>query len=219
VTPTGNRSTPKASKSATPSWTGSWTFKTPPSKSRSGLDHTLDLSGSTIDGGVTLAGATLGGDLDCVGAAFTNPDGNALFADGMRVSGDVFLSGEFKANGEVRLAGATIGSDLACEGATFTKPNGDALATDQMKVDGILFWRRLVNVEGAVSLPAAQVGVLVDDERSWQFPDMTYQLQGPRVDRFAGIGAAWDAEQRTAGSRGRGRGGGRLRVHRCTSGR
>jgi hypothetical protein len=57
-------------------------------------------------------------------------------------------------------------------------------------VDGILFWFNLVKVEDAVSLLAAQLAVLADDPPSWQFDEMTYELQGLRIDRFADAGAA-----------------------------
>jgi hypothetical protein len=97
----------------------------------------------------------------------------------------------------VRLLGATIGSDLYCDDATFTNPDGDALGGQNMTVEGGLVWAGLTNVKGAVALIAAQVGVLVDDEPSWQFDQMTYWLQGLRIDRFAGPGAAWTAKKHT----------------------
>ena len=49
--------------------------------------------GCTIAGAVRLRGADITGPLDCSGAQLTGigNDGNALVADGMKVSGDVFL--------------------------------------------------------------------------------------------------------------------------------
>ena len=46
------------------------------------LDHNLNLERLTCQGGVRLPGAHIGGQLNCTGATLSNPNGEALTADG-----------------------------------------------------------------------------------------------------------------------------------------
>lgn len=118
-------------------------------------------------GAVSVAGAEIGGQLSCVGGRFENAEGEALNAEGARVSGDVFLSDGFHATGVVRLAGAEIGGQLACEGGKFESAKGYALQAQRLNVREGLFWRGVTVVSGAVGFAAAHVGDLVDDLASW----------------------------------------------------
>ena len=74
-------------------------------------------NGFHAEGAVRPLGAQIGGQLDCGNATFKNPlqpgaagTGVALNADGIAVTGDVFLQNGFSTEGEVRLPGAQIGA-------------------------------------------------------------------------------------------------------------
>ena len=143
----------------------------------------------TATGEVRLLGAQIGCDLTCTGGTFGNADkdgkplGDALSADGMKVTGGVFLDGDFTATGEVRLRGAQIGVDLYCDGGTFrSKLQGVALNADGMTVTGGLFMRA-AKLFGPVSLTTANIGSLVDDRNCW--PDGSLLLNGFRYGRIA----------------------------------
>jgi len=136
-------------------------------------------NGFSSEGEVRLLGAEIGGSLSCRGSTFKNParkdaedSGKALLADGIRVTGDVFLNDGFSAEGEVRLLGAEIGGDLSCERGTFKNPaqkdvpgSGDALSADRMKVKGSVFLRNGFSAEGEVRLLGAEIGGDLDCER------------------------------------------------------
>jgi hypothetical protein len=128
--------------------------------------------GFSAEGEVRLLGAQIGGNLDCLGGTFKNPlkekvnsSGKALSADGIRVTGGVFLKNSFSAEGEVRLLGAQIGGNLDCLGGTFKNPpkekvdsSGKALSADGIRVTGGVFLRIGFSAEGEVRLLGAQIG-------------------------------------------------------------
>jgi hypothetical protein len=122
------------------------------------VEGTLVLSGLICAGAVRLVGARIGGQLRCTGARLENPNGNALFADGMTVERDVFLDQGFHAVGEVWLLGARIGGNLGCTGARFENPNGDALSADRMTVEESVFLDQGFHATGAVRLPGPASG-------------------------------------------------------------
>jgi hypothetical protein len=117
--------------------------------------------GCTVAGAVRLRGADITGPLDCSGARLTGTgnDGDALVADGMKVSGDVFFSEGFTSSRAVRLPRADITGQLSCRGArlTGTDNHGDALVADGMKVGGGAFLRGGFTAAGAVRLPDADI--------------------------------------------------------------
>ncbi len=137
-------------------------------------------NGFSAEGEVRLLGATIGGNLEADGGTFKNlrsdknpnPTGNALSADGINVTGDVFLRGGFHAEGRVRLHGAEITGQLDVEDAWL-----DALVLQSGHVTGGFFWRNIhkdlhpdfPNKEWNPSLVLtdAKVGALVDEEASW----------------------------------------------------
>lgn len=96
----------------------------------------------TAKGEVNLRNAEIGENLECDGGHFINPGGNALLAEGIKVSGDLFLRKDFKAEGIVNLRNAKIG--LTLELIDIKEPS-------KMKLD----------------LQYAQVGTLQDEEESW----------------------------------------------------
>ena len=81
-----------------------------------------------------------------------------ILADGIKVTGDVFLRERFLAEGEVRLLGAEIGGILDCSDGSFTVEEGVALNADGMKVTGSVFLRDGFSAEGEVRLLGAEIG-------------------------------------------------------------
>jgi hypothetical protein len=148
------------------------------------------------EGEVLLLDVTIGGALSCIGGSFRNPNGDALSADRIQVDGSVFLSDQFQAEGTVRLPSARIGSQLSCRRGTFRNPDGCALFGKGLVVDRELVWHGVSDVNGELSLVGAHLRALTDDVQSWQFADMTYNLQGLRIDRFIGSEADWTWRQR-----------------------
>ena len=104
--------------------------------------------------------------LNCTGATLTNDTGPALYADGLNVDQDVFLSGGFTGNGAdgaVRLLDGHIGGVLNCTGATLTNKTGPALCADRLKVDqGVslsgAFTAKGCGPDGAVRLLGGHIG-------------------------------------------------------------
>jgi len=101
--------------------------------------------GFSAVGEVKLLGAQIGGNLDCDGGSFLNfgerATKKAIFADGVKVSGYVFLRGT-SAMGEVNLLHAQIGSNLECDGASFENPGGFALLAQHADVKGDICLRK-----------------------------------------------------------------------------
>lgn len=126
--------------------------------------------GFTATGRVRLLGAQIGGILVCTGGTFGNVDkdgnalGDALSADGIVVTGGVFLNGDFTATGAVRLAGARIGGALFCAGGIFCNTDkdgislGDALSADGIVVTGGVYLNEGFASTGAVRLLGARIG-------------------------------------------------------------
>jgi hypothetical protein len=117
-------------------------------------------------GEVSLAGASIGGQLACDGARFEGAGGAALNAQGVQVTGSVFLRANgntrFHATGEVSLAGASIGGQLECKGARFEGAGGAALNAEGVQVTGSAFLCAEGNTPfhatGEVSLSGASIG-------------------------------------------------------------
>jgi hypothetical protein len=116
--------------------------------------------GFTAAGAVWLAGADIGGQLSCRGAqlAGRDNDGNALRADGMKVSGNVLLDGGFTTDGAIRLDDADIGGHLNCNGAQLTSHNESyALFANRMRTGGDVFLDGGFTAAGAVWLAGADI--------------------------------------------------------------
>jgi hypothetical protein len=123
-----------------------------------------------LDGGFTAAGtvsmtrATVG-YLSCRYARMGAGNGsNALFAERLRVGGEMFLDtvpGEtgFTAEGTVWLAGADIGGSLSCGGAQLNgfDKHGNALFGGGMKVGGNLSFDDAFTATGAIDLRGADI--------------------------------------------------------------
>jgi hypothetical protein len=89
-----------------------------------------------------------------------------LFADGIKVTGSVYLRNGFSATGGVRLLGAEIGGNLECDGSTFANADGFALYADNMKVRGAVFMRDGFSATGGVRLLGAEIGGNLECDRS-----------------------------------------------------
>jgi sRNA-binding regulator protein Hfq len=122
-------------------------------------------NGFHAEGEVVLLDAAVGGSLHADGGTFKNlksdknPDstGYALSADGIEVTGGVFLSNGFSAEGEVRLLGATIGGNLEADGGTFKNSNGKALNADSVEVHSNVFMKDKFVADGTVGLVGAEI--------------------------------------------------------------
>jgi hypothetical protein len=107
---------------------------------------------------VRLLGAEVGGELSCRAGAFKNSENTALFADGAKITGDIFLDEGFSAKGAVRLLGAQVGGALYCGGGTFKNPGRDALFADGAKITGGVFLNEGFSAKGGVHFLGAEIG-------------------------------------------------------------
>jgi hypothetical protein len=151
-------------------------------------------NGAGDPGAVRLTWARIGGQLDCSGATIINPSGPALHAAVLQVTGSVFLSGDFTADGAgelgaVRLSGAHIGR-LDCSSATITNPSGPALNGEHLQVGSNILLRAGFTAYGAGELGAVQLsgahiggqlncsGAVVesrsDPQHQWTLDGLTY---------------------------------------------
>jgi hypothetical protein len=139
--------------------------------------------GFVAEQGVELCAANIGGDFDCEGGTLRNPSGPALFADGLRVQGNIFLRAShfregqakpFQAIGEVRLVGAHIHGDLDCSGGVFEGGNSRALSADRVSVDGEICLRNGFRAKGGVRLLGGELrGNLDCAQSAFENPDGT----------------------------------------------
>ena len=82
----------------------------------------------------------------------------AIFAEGLKLEGSLFLTTGFHAEGVVRLLGATIGGNLDARCGTFKNLNGNALQADGIKVGGDIFLSDKFVADGTVRLVGAIIG-------------------------------------------------------------
>jgi hypothetical protein len=137
----------------------------PGSRLLDGLDGTglrcegdVDLRFACSTGEIRLYSAAIGGNLVCDGGTFENAQGAALFCDGLRVMGSVFLRAGFCALGQVRLLGARIDNALECVGGRFENDGGRALSCDGAIISGNVLLRDGFHASAGVYLPGAEVG-------------------------------------------------------------
>lgn len=151
--------------------------------------------GFAATGEVRLVGAEIGGNLECDKGTFSNAGGKALYADGVKVGGDVFLRNEFEATGAVQLLGAKIGGNLECNKGAFRNSGGNALDASDAHITGALFWRDGANAVGRVELSGASCANLNDDWGDWPEAAGSLSLNGFTYGSIDGHGAV-DAETR-----------------------
>jgi hypothetical protein len=119
------------------------------------ITGSLDLSFTNIPFPLALLRCRLEQDFDLKWAKIPLLDlagsrTRAIFADGLKLEGSIFLSDGFHAEGEVQLIAATIGGDLAATGGTFESLSGRALSADGAKIGGNVFMNQELNAEGKV---------------------------------------------------------------------
>jgi hypothetical protein len=158
--------------------------------------------GFTADGAIRLGYADITGQLLCGGATLTAQDNEreALFAAGMKVSGDVFLDEGFTAAGAINLRSIDVGGWVYLRPATLPSSGKVALDVGAAQIVGGLLWAPTGQVAGLVNLEGTTVGHLVDDwgERrpNGFWPTEGYlRLDGFTYDRFGG------EQQATVGQR------------------
>jgi hypothetical protein len=110
-------------------------------------------------GTVRLLGASIGGNLDLDGARLVGPD-TALFADGVRVGGGVFLGKGLSAVGAIRLAGGRVDGQLSLAGGTIGGRDeaGNSLIGDGLHVGNDVFFNDGFSAAGAIRLVGATIG-------------------------------------------------------------
>jgi hypothetical protein len=124
--------------------------------------------GFRSEGEVRLVGASIGSDFDCRGGRFSTdanpllaqlPIGPVLVAHGVRVSGSVYFSNGFCAEGSVGLIGAEITGNLYCNDGDFMNPGGQALNAEGLSVHGGISFQS-ARVRGEMRLNGARVRTL-----------------------------------------------------------
>ena len=90
---------------------------------------------------------------------------DGIFADGLRVRGDVFLR-KLEAKGKLRFVGARIDGDLDCSGAALTA-EGTPLVADGANIAGGVFLAGKLFCSGKVRFLGAQIGGDMVCSGSW----------------------------------------------------
>jgi hypothetical protein len=153
------------------------------------------------EGMVRFVGAKIHGDLDCAGGHFLNlpkkafpNSGVALNGCRVTISGSIFLTEGFRAEGKVWLNDAQVESSLECEGGTFTNPSqkednigGVALEMDRAVIKGAVLLRtaedttaesqREFSADGKISLVDVSIGGALDLYEG-NFQNATLDLSG-----------------------------------------
>jgi hypothetical protein len=156
------------------------------------LDSDPNQGTFTAAGTVRLAGADITGQLSMRGAQLNgvNESGNALVADGLKVSRDVVLNsaddqGSFTAAGAVSLPGAQVGGSLYLKGADLAAEAGKtALNAEGIKVTRKLAWQPNKPVLGKVNLEGGSVVELDDDWTGSRFKQNGYWPTDLGLDGF-----------------------------------
>ncbi|HTB12857.1 MAG TPA: hypothetical protein VK752_14850 [Bryobacteraceae bacterium] len=131
------------------------------------------LRGVHAKGIVSLNLAQIGDSLTCEGGTFIGEKGAAVWADGIKVGGDLFLradsdtSAAFSAKGGVRLVGAEIHGDLDCSGGQFLNAPNEAITLQRATIHGEIFFGDGFKVEGIVDLSNTSTTAMADDQVCW----------------------------------------------------
>ena len=125
-----------------------------------------------VKGIIRLSGAQIGGQVDCRRAAFLNRNGDALDAHAASVDDSVILRGII-AKGRISLNRARISGQLDCTGAHFTNAGGTAIFAQKLEVEELLLWE-VEELQGDLNFHGAIVGVLVDDDASWNRANLLF---------------------------------------------
>jgi hypothetical protein len=147
-----------------------------------GFDVFLD-EGFTAAGAVSLLLADITGMLSCRNAHLNgrDKDGISVAAYGMRVTGDVWLDGEFTAIGGISFRSAHVGGTVWLRGTLMADKNAPALDAAGAKIAGTLRWAPAQPVAGRVTLDGAAVGELDDAWTSVTKPANGFWPTGGRL--------------------------------------
>jgi cytoskeletal protein CcmA (bactofilin family) len=164
-------------------------------------------------GTIRLLNAEIKGNIECDGARFKAKD-VALFADGVKTGGNLFLRAGFESVGVARLLNAVIAGDLDCAGAKL-KARGNSLVGDGIKIAGAAFLCDGFEAEGPVRILDAIVGgdltiiyakvaavncqnTVVNGDLFWQAienpADVTLDLSRAKVKNFCDDRESWPAK-------------------------
>ncbi len=142
----------------------------------------LDADGATIkqsfylreaelDGMLSLNLAQIGATLTCEGSSVHGADGVSVWADGVKVGGDVFLRGSaaahFRAQASVRFVGAEIKGDLDCRSGEFLDTGDECLLLERVEIHGALSFGGSSKLEGTLNLSHATASGFEDETACW----------------------------------------------------
>jgi hypothetical protein len=126
------------------------------------VDQDMLCDGLTANGGIVLGGHIRGLLSFQAATLIHNPNGYALFADGLRVDQVVFCRQGFAAKGEVRIPAGQIGGRLYFDDATLNNRGGVALKASRLTVGQDLRCRGRFAAEGKVDLTGAHINGSLD---------------------------------------------------------
>ena len=132
----------------------------------------------SADGEVRLLGAEIGGQLSCYDGRFRNPDGVAIDVSAAQIGADLFLR-DAQVKGKLSfIRSKTIGNVDA------TGLAQDGIADfEAAEIGQGLLWQKVSGNVSGVDLTEAKVGVLRDDEASWENVPWVF-LGGFRYERL-----------------------------------
>jgi hypothetical protein len=120
------------------------------------MDHDLNLTDVTSDRLISIDGAKIGGRIAATNARLADPEGPCLTADGLTLSGDMFLNG-MVATAPIRLTGASVGGQLSLSDSRLsTSGIQEAIVADQAVITGGVFCFR-TQVSGELRLLGADI--------------------------------------------------------------
>jgi hypothetical protein len=110
------------------------------------------------EGTIRLSGAKIKGDLSCTGAKLKVENGDALFADNIKILGNAYLYRGFESKGKIRLPAAQIKGALSFSGAKLTGTEWDVLYADYVVVGLNVSLDKGFEASGTIRLLGAQIG-------------------------------------------------------------
>ena len=113
---------------------------------------------TSIVGRVCLAGASVHGQIVANGSTFRNPNGVAIFAEGLEVRSDLLLYGGCHVEGRINLLRATIGGQVALNGSRFIAPGENAVDLGRSKIGAGFEATGAFAANGTIRLVGSTIG-------------------------------------------------------------
>lgn len=166
---------------------GSWTRSI--EADGSSIKRSFYLRGARVEGSLSLNLAQIGATLTCEDATVTGQSDVAIWADGIKVGGDVLLRADskpFRAQAAVRFVGAEITGDLDCRGGEFLHSGDECLLLERARVEGSLSFGAGTKLEGVLNLANAFAAGFEDETTCWpksgglKLDGFTYTSIAPR---------------------------------------